>query len=79
MTPEQARDAIAASVAERDATHSAWDAALDRLHQRIQDVTGTLTPAELVELTGYSRERLRQIAHPEIAARGQRSRHGARK
>lgn len=64
VTDEEAREALAAAVRDRDAAKASWDASLDRLHDVIREATKVLRQVDIVRATGYTRERIRQIALP---------------
>lgn len=61
MTPEEARTALAVAVRKRDTAKARWDASREHLHDVIRQAVGPLTQSEVVRLTGYNRERIRQL------------------
>ena len=61
MTPQEARDALAQAVAERDTAKTAWDTSLAHLHDVIRETSAVLRQVDIVNATGYTRERIRQI------------------
>lgn len=61
MTPEEARAALTAAVREREAAKASWDSSREHLYDVIRQAVGPLTQAEVVRLTGYNRERIRQL------------------
>ena len=67
MTPQEARDALARAVAERDAAKTSWDNTLTHLHDVIREASGALRQVDIVKATGYTRERIRQITGEEQA------------
>lgn len=62
MTPEEARDALAAAVRTRNEAKAAWDESRDRLYGAIREASAVLRQVDIVRATGYTRERVRQIA-----------------
>jgi hypothetical protein len=74
MTPEEARAALTAAVRKRDAAKARWDTSRERLHDVIRQAIGPLTQSEIARLTGYNRERIRQLtprpAKPGTDSRG---------
>jgi hypothetical protein len=61
MTPDEARNALTAAVRERDAAKASWDSTREHLYDVVRDAVGALTQAEVARLTGYNRERIRQL------------------
>jgi hypothetical protein len=61
MTPEEAREAIAAAVRERAAARASWVNAREHLYDVIREASGVLLQKEIAALSGYSRERIRLL------------------
>ncbi len=61
MTEDEAREALASAVAERNAAKGAWDNTLAHLHEVIRESSAVLRQVDIVRATGYTRERVRQI------------------
>lgn len=61
VTDEEARKALAAAVRERDAAKASWDASREHLYRVVREASAVLRQVEIVKITGYTRERIRQI------------------
>jgi hypothetical protein len=62
VTDEEAREALGAAVRERDAAKASWDSSREHLYEVIRDAAKVLRQVDIVRTTGYTRERIRQIA-----------------
>jgi hypothetical protein len=67
---EEARAALAAAVRERDAAKASWDASRAHLYRVIRDAAPVLRQADIVRVTGYHRERIRQIVGQQSRSDG---------
>lgn len=61
MDPDEARAALTAAARERDAAQTSLANAREHLYGVIRATVGALTQAEVARLTGYDRERIRQL------------------
>lgn len=61
VNADEAREALAAAVHERDAAKASWDMAREHLYDVIRAAVGPLTQAEVCRITGYTRERVRLV------------------